>query len=112
MLVRLAECATAGGDPGDALDLLAQAELRLHSAPDPFVEVGVRRARAEALVAPIACPRRSPTPRRRSNWPRRVGAAYEEARSLAVRARPLAGLSPRPARRTPWPPPHCSPRSV
>ena len=87
MLVRLGECAIAGDDPGSALDLLAQAEVRLRTAPDPFVEVGVRRARAEALALADRLAESVADAETAVELARRVGAAYEEARSLAVRGR-------------------------
>ena len=49
--MRLAECATAAGDPDEAIALADEADQRLRSSPDPFVAIGVLRARAEALLA-------------------------------------------------------------
>jgi tetratricopeptide (TPR) repeat protein len=86
MLVRLAECANAAGDPDGALELLAQAEQRLRAAPDPFVEVGVRRARAEALARADRLPEAVVDAEAAVELARRIRATYEEARSLSVRA--------------------------
>jgi class 3 adenylate cyclase/tetratricopeptide (TPR) repeat protein len=86
MLVRLGECATAAGDAAAALVLLDAAADRLRTAPDPFVTVGMRRARAEALLAADRLSEAVIDAEESVELADALGAAFETARSLSVRA--------------------------